>query len=53
MPATKLWTAARVGHTWPGTHLGIFLRLVLGRTNMVIDATQEICDFAGRPAGNH
>jgi polyhydroxybutyrate depolymerase len=47
-----LWTAARAGHTWPGSHLGIFLRLLLGRTNMEIDATKEIWDFAGRHAGD-
>ena len=43
-----LWTAAGAGHTWPGSHLGIVLRLLLGRTNMEIDATKEIWDFAGR-----
>lgn len=48
----NLWTATRAGHTWPGTHLGIFLRLLLGRTNMEIDATKEIWDFAVRHAGN-
>ncbi len=47
-----LWTAALAGHTWPGSHLGIFLRLLLGRTNMEIDATKEIWDFAGRHAGD-
>jgi polyhydroxybutyrate depolymerase len=47
-----LWTAAGAGHTWPGSRLGIFLRLFLGRTNMEMGATKEIWEFAGRHAGD-
>ena len=41
-----LWTAQDAGHTWPGTRLGPFVRLILGRTNNEIDATAEISSFA-------
>ncbi len=41
-----LWTARGAGHTWPGAHLGLLLRLLLGRTNMEIDATERIWSFA-------
>lgn len=47
-----LWTAAGAGHTWPGSRLGLLLRLLLGRTTMEIDATAEIWAFAGRHAGD-
>ena len=35
-----LFTSKGAGHTWPGSHLGIFLRLLLGRTSSEIDAAQ-------------
>jgi polyhydroxybutyrate depolymerase len=47
----RLWTFQGAGHTWPGAHLGLFLRLVLGRTSKEIDATQEIWNFAGAHGG--
>jgi polyhydroxybutyrate depolymerase len=28
-----LWTSRGAGHTWPGSHLGPFLRMILGRTS--------------------
>jgi polyhydroxybutyrate depolymerase len=40
-----LFTSKGAGHTWPGGHLGLFLRLVLGRTSREIDATAKIWDF--------
>jgi polyhydroxybutyrate depolymerase len=43
-----LWTARGAGHTWPGTRLGPFLRLLLGRTTTEIDATAQIWSFAQR-----
>jgi poly(3-hydroxybutyrate) depolymerase len=43
-----LWTSRGAGHTWPGSHLGPFLRMILGRTSTEIDATLEIWSFAGR-----
>jgi polyhydroxybutyrate depolymerase len=46
-----LWTSQGAGHTWPGAHLGLFLRLFLGRTSQEMDATREIWSFAGRHAG--
>lgn len=41
-----LFTCEGAGHTWPGAHTGLFLRLFLGRTSMEIDATAKIWDFA-------
>jgi poly(3-hydroxybutyrate) depolymerase len=40
-----LWTALGAGHTWPGSQLGLGLRLLLGRTTREIDATAEIGRF--------
>jgi polyhydroxybutyrate depolymerase len=45
-----LWTARGAGHTWPGFHLGLVLRVFLGRTNTEIDATAEIASFVARHA---
>jgi polyhydroxybutyrate depolymerase len=41
-----LFTSKGAGHTWPGGHPGLFLRLFLGRTSTEIDATSRIWDFA-------
>jgi polyhydroxybutyrate depolymerase len=46
-----LFTSKGAGHTWPGGHLGLFLRLFLGRTTTEIDATSSIWDFARAHAG--
>jgi polyhydroxybutyrate depolymerase len=46
-----LFTSKGAGHTWPGGHLGLLLRLFLGRTSMEIDATSTIWDFAQAHAG--
>ena len=46
-----LFTSKGAGHTWPGGHLGLFLRLFLGRTSTEIDATSRIWDFARGHAG--
>jgi polyhydroxybutyrate depolymerase len=46
-----LFTSKGAGHTWPGGHLGLFLRLFLGRTSTEIDATSRIWDFARAHAG--
>jgi polyhydroxybutyrate depolymerase len=46
-----LFTSKGAGHTWPGGHLGLFLRLLLGRTSTEIDATSTIWDFARAHAG--
>ncbi len=40
-----LFTSKGAGHTWPGSHLGLFLRLFLGRTSTEIDATSMIWGF--------
>jgi polyhydroxybutyrate depolymerase len=40
-----LFTSKGAGHTWPGGHLGLYLRLFLGRTSTEIDATAKIWDF--------
>jgi polyhydroxybutyrate depolymerase len=47
-----LWTALGAGHTWPGSRLGLGLRLLLGRTTTEIDATAEIGRFWERHAGD-
>ncbi|HLI56185.1 MAG TPA: hypothetical protein VKY26_04025 [Actinomycetota bacterium] len=39
---------ARAGHTWPGSHPGRVLRLLLGRTSGELDATGEIWAFFRR-----
>jgi polyhydroxybutyrate depolymerase len=46
-----LVTSKGAGHTWPGGHLGLFLRLFLGRTSTEIDATAKIWDFDCAHAG--
>ncbi len=46
-----LFTSKGAGHTWPGGHLGLFLRLLLGRTSTEIDATSRIWDFNRAHAG--
>ncbi len=46
-----LFTSKGAGHTWPGGHAGLFLRLFLGRTSTEIDATSKIRDFARAHAG--
>ena len=41
--ASVTWFVSEgAGHTWPGSRLPLFLRLVLGRTSREIDATAEI-----------
>jgi len=40
--AVTLFVSQGAGHTWPGSRLPLFLRLMLGRTSMEIDATTEI-----------
>ncbi len=45
-----LWTLADGGHTWPGCFPPPPLRLLLGRTNMEVDATAEIWRFHLRHA---
>ena len=47
-----LWTSAAAGHTWPGAHLGLFLRMFLGRTTTEIDASDEVWSFAQRHAND-
>jgi polyhydroxybutyrate depolymerase len=47
-----LWTARGAGHTWPGSRLGLALRLLLGRTCMEVDATSEAWAFAQRHAND-
>jgi polyhydroxybutyrate depolymerase len=40
--AVTLFISQGAGHTWPGSHLPLLLRLILGRTSTEIDATTEI-----------
>ncbi len=47
-----LYTFAGAGHTWPGSNVGLFLRLFLGRTSRELDATRTIWDFGERHAGD-
>jgi polyhydroxybutyrate depolymerase len=47
-----LWTARGAGHTWPGAHMGVLFRVLLGRTTSEIDATAELWAFAERHAGD-
>lgn len=46
-----LFTSKGAGHTWPGGHLGLLLRLFLGRTSTEIDATSTIWNFDRAHAG--
>ncbi len=46
-----LFTSKGAGHTWPGGHAGLLLRLFLGRTSTEIDASSRIWDFARAHAG--
>jgi poly(3-hydroxybutyrate) depolymerase len=46
-----LFASKGVGHTWPGGHLGPYLRLFVGRTSTEIDATAKIWDFDRAHAG--
>lgn len=43
-----LWTFAKAGHTWPGSHPGRVQRMLLGRTSGELDATAEIWSFYQR-----
>jgi polyhydroxybutyrate depolymerase len=45
-----LWTARKAGHTWPGSKLGLVGTMFLGRTNLEIDATNLIWEFATQHA---
>jgi polyhydroxybutyrate depolymerase len=47
-----LWTSTGAGHTWPGGHIGVLLRLLLGRTSREIDASQSIWEFGLRHDGD-
>jgi polyhydroxybutyrate depolymerase len=40
--SVTLFVSQGAGHTWPGSHLPLFLRLILGPTSTEIDATTEI-----------
>jgi polyhydroxybutyrate depolymerase len=46
-----LFTSKGAGHTWPGAHPGLFMRLLLGRTSTEIDATSKIWEFNRTHAG--
>jgi poly(3-hydroxybutyrate) depolymerase len=48
--AVTLYVSQGAGHTWPGSRLPLFLRLILGRTSMEIDATTEIWRATGASA---
>ena len=41
-PGVTLFVSEGAGHTWPGSHLPFFLRVMLGRTSKEISATAEI-----------
>ncbi len=45
--AVTLFVSRGAGHTWPGSRLPLFMRLILGRTSMEIDATTEIWRASG------
>jgi polyhydroxybutyrate depolymerase len=45
--AVTLFVSRGAGHTWPGSRLPLFVRLILGRTSMEIDATSEIWRATG------
>jgi polyhydroxybutyrate depolymerase len=40
--AVTLFLSQGAGHTWPGSHLPLPLRLILGQTSKEVDATTEI-----------
>jgi polyhydroxybutyrate depolymerase len=40
--SVTLFVSRAAGHTWPGSHLPLSLRLILGQTSTEIDATTEI-----------
>jgi poly(3-hydroxybutyrate) depolymerase len=40
-----LWTVSGGGHTWPGSPLGLLLRVLLGKTTTEIDATQILLSY--------
>jgi polyhydroxybutyrate depolymerase len=40
-----LWTSKGAGHTWPGGHMRLLLRALLGRTSKEINASDEIWAF--------
>ena len=40
--AVTLWVCDGAGHTWPGTRLTLWLRLLLGKVSYDVDATAEI-----------
>ena len=40
--AVTLWVCEGAGHTWPGTHLTLGLRLFLGKVSYDVNATAEI-----------
>jgi len=47
--SVTLFVSEGAGHTWPGSRLPLFLRLVLGRTSHEIDATAEIWRSTNAP----
>lgn len=48
--AVTLFASRGAGHTWPGSRLPLFMRLILGRTSKEIDATTEIWRATGASA---
>ncbi len=40
--AVTVWVCDAAGHTWPGTRLPFWIRLILGRVSYDVDATAEI-----------
>jgi len=48
--AVTLFVSQGAGHSWPGSRLPLFMRLILGRTAMDIDATSEIWRAASATA---
>jgi polyhydroxybutyrate depolymerase len=47
--SVTLFVSQGAGHTWPGSHLPVFLRLILGPTSTEIDATTEIWRATSAP----
>jgi polyhydroxybutyrate depolymerase len=45
--AVTVWVCDGAGHTWPGTRLGLALRLFLGKVSFDVDATAEIWQAIG------
>ena len=45
--AVTLWVCDGAGHTWPGTRLTLWLRLLLGKVSYDVDATAEIWRAVG------